>query len=31
MIEKQESKLTEKLDELRSELQGMMKPGSGAM
>ena len=31
MIEKQETKLTEKLDELRTELQTMMKPGTGAM
>jgi len=31
MIEKQETKLTEKLDELRNELQSMMKPGTGAM
>ncbi len=31
MIEKQETKLTEKLEELRSELQTMMKPGTGAM
>lgn len=31
MIEKQEAKLTEKLDELRNELQTLMKPGSGAM
>jgi prefoldin beta subunit len=31
MMEKQETKLTEKLDELRNELQTMMKPGTGAM
>ncbi len=31
MMEKQETKLTEKLDELRNELQTLMKPGTGAM